>query len=254
LTFLGIGLIALSLSAFRSANEAPGESVDQAFLKAVEESYNRLFKLLCLPVDLVAACRDSLTSILFFPYRVVSSAVINLSQSTRTLIDYMHTWFLWLFNLPGDFFSTIYDRFGDIYQYLGSLVLDRILMVKTTNSQISRFLNETAKRMSGLSYRTRMRWIRFNKMLSDVAIAIEGFGVPYLEMLSRLAEDSAQTWTEASKSLGGISTTLHSRLADINHWCSMEYTALNWKISRWGISIESMINTFTSTIRKMCSS
>jgi hypothetical protein len=253
LTFLGIGLIVLSLSAFRSVNEASGDSVDQAFLKAVEESNNRLFKLFFLPIDLAVACKEYLTRILFFPYRLVSRGVTKLSETALSFIDYIQTWFLWIFNLPGDFFSTIYNRFGDLYQYLGSLILDRIQMLKTstTKSPIGRFLQETAKGISGIYFRTRIRWIRVNKMLSDIAIAIEEFGVPYLEMLSRIAEDSARNWKIVRENVGGRWVTTQSWLASMNHWFSEEYNTLNRKICRWGLRIDSMISDLASTIRNM---
>jgi hypothetical protein len=253
LTFLGIGLIVLSLSAFRSANEASSESVDQAFLKAVEESYNRLFKLLCLPVDLAVACKDSFTSILFFPYRLMSRGLTRLSEAARSLIDYIQTCFLWLFNLPGDFFSTIYNRCGDIYQFLGSVILDRILMAKkaTTESPIGRFLEETAKEISGISFRTRILWIRVNKKLSEVALAMEELGGPYSEMLSRISEVSTKHRKVASKIVGGGWVAIQSSLAGMSHGFSREYNTLNKKVSRWGIRIDSVINNLASTIRKM---
>jgi hypothetical protein len=251
--FLGIGLIVLSLSAFRSANEASGSSVDQAFLRAVEESNTRLFKLFCLPIDLAIACKDSLTSILFFPFRLVSRGFTKLSDSTRSFVDHIQTWFLWLFNLPGDFFSTMYNRFGDLYQYLGSLVLDRIHRAKmvTTNSPLCHYLKEMASVISGTLHRTRISWIRVNKILSDMAIAIEERGVSYLEMLFRIADCSSDNWKEARMSLKAGCAAIQSWLASMDHWLCREYNILNRKISRWEISIDSIINNLTSTIRKM---
>lgn len=257
LTFLGIGLIALSLSAFRSANSDPGESADQAFLKALEESTTRFFKLLCLPYEFVVACRDALINLFLFPFRLISKGFSRTSEAAQTLIEYVHTWILWLFNLPGDFFSTIYARLGDMTQYFASILLIRFDGAKTTvtKSSVGVFLTESTENVSWFLYRTKIGWFRINKGLSDMAISVEEFGVSHFKTIRRARDNNIRVWrdqwnvTNRNAIEGWVAT--QSWTVKTKDLITRDYNSLNRALSRWAVSVEAKIERLSTTVRSL---
>jgi hypothetical protein len=257
LTFLGIGLIALSLSAFRSANDASGESVDQAFLRTIEESATRFFKFISLPYDLAMALKEALTNVLLFPFRLLSKGFNKTTEVAQTLVDYIQTWFLWLFNLPGDFFATISARLGDISRYIGSLLLDKVDSVKSASakSSVGIFFHESTKHASVFLYRTRIRWARVNKSLSGIAVAVEEFGMYYIDAIQRAIDTGLPKWRNgwamASETASDGWAATRSRTANAKDWVSRDYYTANRVLARWALAIEATIEKLSSSIRSL---
>jgi hypothetical protein len=257
LTFLGIGLIALSLSAFRSANDASSESADQAFLRTIEESATRFFKFISLPYDLAMALKEALTDVLLFPFRLLSKGFNKTTEVAQTLVDYIQTWFLWLFNLPGDFFATISSQLEDISRYIASLLLDKVDNIKTAlaKSSVGIFIRESTKHASGFLYRTRIRWARMNKSLSDIAVAVEEFGMYYIDAIQRAIDTGLpkcrNLWAMATETASDGWAATRSKTANANDRLSRDYNTANRVLARWALAIEAMIEKLSCRIQSL---
>lgn len=110
LAVTGVGLIFVSLSAFRNVAQTPSDAVDRAFLDAVETTTSRLLKFIFLPIDFLVACKDALVGLVLFPFRMVSSGIARASKLGETLFGAVTSWLLWFLHLPFDIFSLFLDR------------------------------------------------------------------------------------------------------------------------------------------------
>ncbi|KAG7340998.1 hypothetical protein IV203_022949 [Nitzschia inconspicua] len=259
LTFLGIGLIALSVSAFRSANADPGEPADQAFFKTLEELTTRLFKLLCLPYDFVVACKDAMMSILLFPFQLFSKTFTKTRDAVQTLVDYIHTWFLWLFNLPGDFFATMYARFMDLSNHIGSQLWDTFETVQRSVSQsvMVVFCQKTIQKFSDVAYRTKIRWIVLNKQVSNMAIAVEESGTRCIGAIRHAVDNSLPAWKEhwhtANQTVTNGWTTTQVWTRNVHGRIHRGYHTANRSLARWSITIETFFVNIATNIRSFTS-
>ncbi|KAG7357786.1 hypothetical protein IV203_014373 [Nitzschia inconspicua] len=255
LTFLGIGLIALSVSAFRSANADAGESADQAFFKTLEELTTRLFKLLCLPYDFVIACKDAMTSILLFPFRLFSKTFTKTRDAVQTLVDCIHTWLLWLFNLPGDFFATLYARSMDLSYHVGSQLWDTFETVQRSVAQSAMvvFFRKTTQQFSEVAYRTKIRWIVLNKQVSNMAIAIEEFGNRCIDAIRYAVDNSLPAWKEhwytVNQTVTNGWTSTQAWTRNVHGGIHRGYHTANRSLAQWSIAIETFLDNIATSIR-----
>uniref|UniRef100_A0A7S4EH49 Uncharacterized protein n=1 Tax=Pseudo-nitzschia australis TaxID=44445 RepID=A0A7S4EH49_9STRA len=107
LALTGIGLIFVSVAAFRNVNQTPSDAADRAFLNAIERYTTRMTKLLFFPLDFLVACKDALVGIVLFPFRFVSSGVTRANQFGKGLFGAARHWFLWLIHLPFELLSSL---------------------------------------------------------------------------------------------------------------------------------------------------
>ena len=111
LSVLGIGLIFVSIAAFRNVNQIHSDATDRAFVDTVEIYTSRILKLLFFPLDFVTACKDAIVNTFFFPFRVVSSSISSakaLKEITKVTIQ---NWLLWFFGIPWRISSSIREGF-----------------------------------------------------------------------------------------------------------------------------------------------
>jgi hypothetical protein len=106
LSILGGGLIVLSVVAFRNIHSTEQEldRVFSASLKAIESgaAVATLSKILSVPVQLLAACKNAIVSAVSFPFRLVHLSVVGIGQAGSATGHVIGDVIQWIIGLPGN--------------------------------------------------------------------------------------------------------------------------------------------------------
>jgi len=178
LTLMGLGLIFVSVTAFRNVNQTPGEAVDRAFFNAVEKTAAQLLKIVLLPLDFLIACKDALVSIILFPFRMISSSVSRAGKLGKTLLESAQDWILWLIYLPAQFLSSLLSGSEQILKKAYTNLTDRLSRwwLALDTSIFDTLFLQLGRLFSGPVHRVKMQWIILNHQLSDKILWAENFG------------------------------------------------------------------------------
>lgn len=188
LTLTGIGLIFVSIAAFRNINQTPSDAADRAFFDTVEEVASRLMRIVLLPIDFLVACKDALISLVLFPFRLVSSTISKAGKLGQTLLGAARDWIAWLLYLPAQLLSSLlhrsevalrktYTRFSD--RFIGLLVL-------LDESILGVWFHKTEQLIAGSIHRVQFRWTILNHEFSDRILMVQHFGVDIAQKVSEV--------------------------------------------------------------------
>ena len=182
---MGLGLIFVSVTAFRNVNQTPGEAVDRAFFNVVEKITERLVKIFLLPLDFLVACKDALVSILLFPFRMISSGASRAGKLGQTLLESARDWFLWLLYLPAQFLSSLLGGSEQILNTAYANLTDRLnRMWLALDIPIFGILFQKLEVLySGTLHRLKMEWMFLNHRLSDKMLLAQNFGLQFTQEL-----------------------------------------------------------------------
>ena len=206
LTILGLGLLGISAAAFRTLYQTPSESVDRAFLNAIEKTTSRLLKIIFLPLDFLIACKDAVLNIIFSPFRVISMSVSRVVNVFQALLESAKHLLIWLLNLPAQLLSSMLSGSKQILlttfanmtnslnlpgQFLSSLLSGSKSILKVTGAKIMDqfkrlwsaadvpfvgiFLEKLVLQMSSSIHAAKIQWIHLNHRISDNMVEIETF-------------------------------------------------------------------------------
>eukprot|EP00536_Pseudo-nitzschia_multiseries_P007866 jgi/Psemu1/287415/fgenesh1_pg.190_\ len=177
LALTGVGLIFVSIAAFRNVNQNPSDAADRAFLSTIEKYTTRLLKILFLPLDFLVACKDALVSIVLFPFRFVSSSVARANKLGKSLFGALTHWVLWLLNLPLDVLSSFFRGSKHVFNTACTNLVDRLrrLVDSTNDSFHGVVLREIAKVTSVVLEKAKVQWTTLNHTLSHGALSVERF-------------------------------------------------------------------------------
>ena len=115
LTSLGLGLIFISVSAFRNINQNSTDDVDRLFLNAIEEKTFGLLKILNPLLDFLIASKDSLLRIILIPFRSISSSLSGSRRPLENLLSFFRDWFLLLLYLPAQLMSLLLNGSRNVF-------------------------------------------------------------------------------------------------------------------------------------------
>jgi len=178
LTVLGLGLIFVSVAAFRNVNQIPSDAADRAFLNAIEKTTSRLLKLVFLPLDFLIACKDALVSIILFPFRMITSSISRAGKLGQTLLGSARDWFLWLLYLPAQFLSSMLFGSKQIFETTCANLMDQLnrLGCAVDMSFVGVLFQKWGREMSNLLHRSKIQWIILNHQVSVKILLVEDFG------------------------------------------------------------------------------
>ncbi len=182
---MGLGLIFVSVTAFRNVNQTPGEAVDRAFFNAVEKTTSQLLKIVLLPLDFLIACKDALVSMIMFPFRLISASVSRAGQLGKTLLESAQDWILWLIQLPARFLSSLLSGSEQILRKAYTNLTDRLSRwwLALDTSIFDTLFQKLELLLSGPMHRVKMQWIILNHQLSDKILWAENFGFQIMQDL-----------------------------------------------------------------------
>jgi hypothetical protein len=220
LTVLGLGLIFVSVAAFRNVNQIPSDAADRAFLNAIEKTISRLLKLVFLPLDFLIACKDALVNIILFPFRMITSSAFRAGKLGQTLLGSARDWFLWLLYLPAQFLSSLLCGSKQIFKTSFANLMDRFnrLGCAVNMTFVGVLFQKWGRQMSGLLHRTKIQWIILNHQVSDNFLWVEEFGKHIMggvfyeltKAQSRVAKFSILLKQEGKKCVCIVSKGYHS--------------------------------------------
>ena len=178
LTLLGVGLMFVSVSAFRNVNQTPSDAADRAFLNTIEKHTSQMLKLLFLPLDFLAACKDALVGILLFPFRVLLSSLTRAGKLGESLLASVQNWFLWFLYLPTQILSSLLSSSRNIFETTYTNLIHRFsrLMCAANTSFASVLFQKATQQLSGAANRTKIQWVILNHHVSDNLLCVERFG------------------------------------------------------------------------------
>lgn len=182
---MGLGLIFVSVTAFRNVNQTPGEAVDRAFFNAVEKTTSQLLKIVLLPLDFLITCKDALVSMIMFPFRLISASVSRAGQLGKTLLESAQDWILWLIQLPARFLSSLLSGSEQILRKAYTNLTDRLSRwwFALDTSIFDTLFQKLELLLSGPMHRVKMQWIILNHQLSDKILWAENFGFQIMQDL-----------------------------------------------------------------------
>lgn len=262
LTVLGVGLIFVSITAFRNVNRTPSESADRAFLNAVEKTTSRLLKLIFLPVDFLIACKDAMVSIILFPFRIISSGVTRAGKLGQTLLGSTRDWMLWLIYLPAQLLSSLFSGSKHILETMYTNSIEQLNRLgcavlsgskhtfEITYADIIEQLNRVGRvvdmsrvgvfnrellmlEISGCFHRAKLQWIILNHQVADKFLCLEKSRKTLQEMLTTLAKFPTSLQHEGKEYVDKLSKGYHS---------------LNQNLADFAIFIEQWIRRMSGTV------
>ena len=219
-------------------------------MKSLEDFSSRLLRLISFPLDFLVACKDAVTNLIMFPFRVVSRGLSETKKAGGSFIDYLHGLFLWLFSLPRNLIYSLLEKFGDTYKQIGSQLFSGVERGATaiSTSPVGLFVERSFRRISGWFPRTRIKWTIFNHRLADMAISIENFGIRCYGCWQRVIEEVLPKWKE---NWAATSRKITERWDDTREWrqnmqyrLSSDYNSLNRALARWAVSLEELMVRF----------
>lgn len=231
LTLLGLGLIFVSVTAFRNVNETPSDATDRAFFNAVEKTASQLLKLVFLPLDFLIACKDALVSIILFPFRMISSSTSRAGKLGQKLLGAAQDWFIWLLYLPVQFLSSLLCSSEKILKTSFANLTDQLTILWSVLdfSVVGNLFQRFEFRIPGSVHRAKIQWIILNHQVSDKILLIENFGIRIAqELLARRSTISDRISDKISEFV--ISGPMHR--------AKFRWTILNCQVSDYVFSAQ----------------
>ena len=244
LTLLGLGLIFVSVAAFRNVNKTPSDAVDRAFLNAMEKMTSRLLKLVFLPLDFLIACKDALVSIVMFPFKMISSGVSRAGTLGKNLVGFVQEWLLWLLHLPTQFLSSLLSGAKHAFDITYTNMSDRfssILSRAVEMSSLGGLFQKIGHRLSCALNVTKIRWIVLNKNVSDNIYCVEDFATrmlqEFFEVSNRALDELATLQNDVAKFTIAWKLEGKAFFATV----SKGYQSLNEKLTHLAVSTEAWL-------------
>lgn len=252
---LGVGLIFLSIAAFRNANRPPDDAIDKVFLDTLETHTSTFFKILSLPLDLLVACKDAVVAILLLPFRLVSAGLSRSRKVSDDLIDSVHQWLLWLLSFPGTLLSSLLNGSREIVDAIGKGLAGQAtrLMSVIDQSFVGGLFRTIGVSVSGVTSRTRIQWIILNRRVSDAALAIENFGMETAAIAHATFDGLIGTTSNAISNLRlDVSNVIASMVQEqkvYHELISTKYDSLNKSLEEFAFSLERFFRRLISPFR-----
>ncbi|MGK3742158.1 MAG: hypothetical protein ACI90V_009012 [Bacillariaceae sp.] len=246
LTLLGVGLIFVSIAAFRNVNQTPNDANDRAFFDTIETYTSRLLKLLFLPLDFVAACKDAIVSIFFFPFRILSSSLSRVGKLGESMIGSIQKWFIWLLYLPTRFLTSIQEGSRTILESSFTYLISQLSRLKyaASTSFVGVFFQKATDQVSGVSNKTKIQWIVLNHRLSDYILFVERFGKQMIEAIQAATNDIFSKLVRVQDDVTKLTTSVQrERKAHVDK-LSKGYNSLNQILEDFAFSIEEALRRF----------
>ena len=265
---MGLGLISVSILAFRNAHRGPNEAPisDEAIIKAIETQSSRLYKILNFPIDFLTACKDAIVSVLLAPFRFVSKGLSRFSKVGEGLAEAIQRWVEWFLGLPQQLWSSILISLGSISKSAQSAVQmyqDALMdcfrrsslgvQLSTIFNDISNVVSRSSISRMNFAGRFRVQWIVLNDKLATVAITVENYGRKLVETVtSALAVENyfgkfMEIYGDDISRLA-LTTETHSKKA--LYRLSRECKTLNRKLTDWAMQVELFIANLSNTMRR----
>lgn len=272
LTLLGLGLIFVSVAAFRNVNETPSDAADRAFFNAVEEATSRLLKLIFLPLDLLIACKDALVSIIFFPFKMISSIASRAEKLGQTLLGSARDWFLWLLYLPAQLLSSLLNDSKQIFNDIWATLMNRFDALGCDSKRIFKaawenlmaqfdrlwcavdmpfvavFFQKLELKMSGSVQRVKIQWIILNFHVSAKILHVEKFAKQIVQEMLRTADEVIDRCSELQGRVTALSIDLQQNGKEYLCILSREYQSLNQRLAAFAIFVEEWIRSVSGIV------
>jgi len=247
LTLLGFGLIFISLTAFRNANQIPSDAADRAFLNVIEKTTQRLLKLVLLPFDFLIACKDALVSIILFPFRMISSGVSRAGKLGQTLLESARDLFLWLLYLPGQILSSLLCGSKQMFQTTCAKLMDRLnrLGCAVDMSFIGLFFGKLRFKLSCSFHRAKIQWIVINHQVSDKILSAENFGKQILQKILAPLVGVFGKLTKMQSSITKFSASLQQKGSESIDMLSKGYNSLNQNLASFSSFVDEWIRSIS---------
>jgi hypothetical protein len=255
LSMLGVGLIFMSIAAFRNATRPPDDAIDKVFLDTLESHTSRLFRLLSLPLDFLLACKDVVVAVLLAPFRLASAGLSRVGKLGGTLIESVQQWLLWLLSFPGALLSSLLEGLRGTVEAVGTGLAEQVttLMSVVDQSFVGVLIRTTAKSLSGVTARTKIRWILLNRRVSATALAIEDSGMQVASVARAIFDGDVEATTKATSNLrSGVSklmTAIEHEQKTYQGRLSTEYVSLNRSLEKFALSVETLLGRLVSNFR-----
>ncbi|VEU36274.1 unnamed protein product [Pseudo-nitzschia multistriata] len=230
LALTGVGLIFVSISAFRNLAQTPSDAADRAFLGAIETYTSRLLKVLFLPLDFLVACKDALVAIALFPFRFLSSSAARAGDLGKALLGAVRDWLFWLVHLPFELLSSVLSASSHALGAAATNLVDKLGgWLRAVGESL---FGLPCQRLGELSSELLERATdRFGAMGSS---AREWFSAVPLRALERLSSELLEA---ATARLGGWASALGEtnagvKLQELARLTSgaLEQTRIRWRI------------------------
>ena len=247
LTLLGVGLIFVSIAAFRNVNQTPNDANDRAFFDTIETYTSRLLKLLFLPLDFVAACKDAIVGIFFFPFRILSSSLSWAGKLGESMVASIQKWFIWLLYLPTRFLTSIQEGSRTILWSTFAYIISQLSRVKdvASTSFVGVFFQKATEQVSGVSNKTKIQWIILNHRLSDYILFVERFGKQTIEAIQTATNDLFGKLVRVQDDATKLTALVQrERKAHVDK-LSRGYNSLNQILEDFAFSIEDVLRRFS---------
>ena len=267
MSILGLGLISVSILAFRNAHRAPNEApiADEAIIRAIETQGSRLYKIINLPIDFLIACKDAIVSVFLFPFRFVSKGLSQFRKVGESFVGAIQQWFEWLFSLPKHLWSSIMISLGSLSKSLQSAIqiqqnalMDRLrrsslgVQLSTIFNDISNAVSQSSIRLLNFVGRFRVQWIVLNSKLATAAMTVENYGRTLVKSAtSTLAvEDYYRKFMEMyGDDISRLRLTMETHSKKGLQRLSRDCQTLNRKLTHWAMQVELHIANLSNKIR-----
>jgi hypothetical protein len=219
LSVLGAGLIVVSVVSFRNATSPDTQAMERALLSTLESTDARsLSKLLCLPLDMLMACKDAIVWAVLLPVRLLTGSLNRLGRAGNTTVDAINHLIQWMGHLPVQLVQSLLGVLGNGVSAISGRLADQSRQIAKllSDSFLGAFFQSLAETFVGTFGTFQSTWDSMNLVAANGAFAVEGFLNSILELMTDTFAKTTAEWTAFHMALEGATAHMQGTWESMN--------------------------------------